>query len=682
MPHVWNNILVATKEELVPVWWNFLKSLQQELYRYKNKPYGIKRAQLGGNGRQLLVAFDSLPREVQDGIGDPRKFKHPLERFYKIDTEAVDYYTDEFIYPDGSYLTPEAQERYIVNASMIKAIFALEEARKTIRLNQGGTLTGITATLCTDAITFQPLLKAKYNVQHSLPTHPRHFKNTLTKFTKLSYISLIKDAKGKSKRNAQKATDVIIKLLNDLFASQLHKPTATEVARQYDAFLGGYLEVINNESGEIYTPKGMQQLSPSTIKAYLVGWENKIGTHTKRSGDRQKLMQKFKPYHSLEQPKYAGSLISIDDRQPPFAYDKRKRLWFYNGIDLASGAFTCWVYGKTKEGLILDFYRQLVRNYAQWGLNLPDGLECESSLNSSFAATFLREGSMFQNVRIEANNARGKRIEAYYGELRQKEKTRLGWLARPFALSESNQAGSKPSPIIPYNDIIKGCLHDIEQWNNTEHKKVKGISCWDYFLENQNPNLKQTNYKSILPHLGYKTETSCHAGIIKLQYHEFLLGDNGKISLGEDLIRLMKQVEGKELDIYWLDDNEGNVLKALIYLRNEKRYICEARPKPTYNRAIIEQTEKDQNARKIMSSYVATIEGFQRRQTGSLEKVTVLDNRLTTLNNNFQIDGLKRRPSEENGKNKEVKILQSPETDEYDLIPEQTTFKKELKDRF
>ncbi len=136
-------------------------------------------------------------------------------------------------------------------------IFALDEARKTIRLNQGGSLTGITTTLCTDAITFQPLLKAKYYVQHSLPTHPRHFKNALTKFVKLSYISLIKDAKGQNKQNARKATSDIIKLLNDLFASQPHKPTATEVARQYDAFLGGYLEVINNESGEKYTPKGM-----------------------------------------------------------------------------------------------------------------------------------------------------------------------------------------------------------------------------------------------------------------------------------------------------------------------------------------------------------------------------------------------------------------------------------------
>ncbi len=679
MPHKWNNTLVVTKDELVPVWWSSINTLYSEIQRYKNKSYGIKRAQLGGNGRQLLVAFNSLPREVQDGIGDPRKVKHILERFYKIDSKAIEFYTN-FQYPEDSYLTPEAQERYIVNASMVASIFRLEKARKIERLTKGGSLKAITVTLCTDAITFQEVLKRKHNIQHSLPKHPRHFKNTLTKFTQLGYISLIKDAKGKSKQNARKATEDIIKLLNDLFATQPHKPTATEVARQYEAFLSGYLEVINNETGEVYPPKGMSQLSPSTIKLYLAGWENKIETHTKRSGDRQKLMQQFKPYQSLEQPKLAGSLISIDDRQPPFEYLKGKRMWFYNGIHLASEAFTCWVYGKSKGGIILDFYRQLIRNYAEWGLNLPDGLECESSLNSSFKNTFLREGAMFQNVRIEANNARGKRIEAYYKHLRYDlEKKREGWLARPFAISEPNQLGSNPKITVPYNEIIEGCLHDIETWNNMEHSKNKGISRWEYFLQNQNSNLKPTNYKAILPHLGYKTETSCHAGIIRLQYQKYLLSNNGKIYLGESLIQLMKQVEGKELDIYWLDDNKGNVLKALICFRGEKRYICEARPKPIYNRAIIEQTEKDKEAPKTMSSYVSTIEAFQKQQTHSLGKITVLENQSYILNNKFQIEALKKQAIKENEK---VEILEPIETDEYNLIPDQLTFKKDLKDRF
>ena len=166
-------------------------------------------------------------------------------------------------------------------------------------------------------------------------------------------------------------------------------------------------------------------------------------------------MQAFKPHHSTDKPQFAGSLISIDDRQPPFKTHDGKRVWFYMAIDLASEAFTCWVHGKTKEGIIKEFYRQLVRNYAEWGANLPDGLECESSLNKSFETTFLSEGAMFQNVRIEPNNARGKKIERYFRELRYSyEKQREGWIARPFALSESNQTGSHEVPTLSYQQII------------------------------------------------------------------------------------------------------------------------------------------------------------------------------------------------------------------------------------
>jgi hypothetical protein len=357
------------------------------------------------------------------------------------------------------------------------------------------------------------------------------------------------------------------------------------VSELYRNFLNGTVEVINNETGELYNPEECPEVSDSTIYYYLARWENKIATHAIRSGDRQKYMAKFKPYHSLEQPKHAGSIISIDDRQPVFEYEKGKRMWFYNGIDLGSEAFVCWVYGKSKEGIILDFYRQMLRNYADWGLNLPAELEGEMNLNASFKDTFLQEGNMFQYVRIEANNARGKRIEQYYRPLRYKyEKQREGWLARPFALDESNQAGAGQAKIIPYEQIIDGCLRDIETWNNTEHSKIKGKSRWEVFLETQNPNLRPTNYRGIIPYLGFRTDTSVNAGIIRFRGSEFLLGDNGIIATSNRLINLMTLAEGRDIQIRWLDKNDGSILKAYIFIGEE--LICEAVPKPTYTNAI------------------------------------------------------------------------------------------------
>ncbi|MGB4776122.1 MAG: hypothetical protein WBP45_13165, partial [Daejeonella sp.] len=353
-----------------------------------------------------------------------------------------------------------------------------------------------------------------------------------------------------------------------------------------------------------------------------------------------------------------------------------KRVWFYNAYDIASECFTCWVHGKTKEGIITEFYQQLIRNYADWGFNLPAELECESSLNASFKDTFLREGSMFQHVRIEANNARGKYIERVFGKLRyQYEKDDKGWLARPHSLKESNQAGPQETKELPYSEIVENALRHIEEWNNEPHSVHTHMSRWEVFCEMQNPNLKPTNYQSFLPHIGYKTSTSVNTGIIRLQRHEFLLGDQGKICTGEKLINLMKQTEGHSIDVYWLDDHEGKVSKALVFIGTQ--YICEAIAKPTYNRAKIEQTPQDLANRELMSAYVATIEAYGRRQKQSIDRVTMIAN-TTPQKKSFVMRGLKTAIQTSTA---ETEILSElPET-EFETNTSQS-FVRAIKDRF
>lgn len=671
MPHEWNNLIVVTKAELMP--WYTEYNLRNTIQRYKDKEWGIKRACNGHNGQQMLIMFDSLPGHIQQALGDPRKCDHILQKYFRIDGEAVNYYKT-YKFEDGSYLATEYQERYITNASMLKAVIALREARIIDRKNKGGSLLGVGSTLWSDAHTFQKTLHAKYELQHTLPENERCFADTLKNFEREGYPSLI--SKKHKNQNTRKVTDETLNLLNGLFVGDRAKPTATEVHRRYDAFIGGYLEVINNETGEMYEPGNFKKLSDATVKNYMASWASKIGTYALRSGNRQTLMQQFKPYHSLDKPKFAGSIISIDDRQPPFKTPDGKRVWFYNGIDLGSEAFTCWVYGDTKEGIINEFYRELVRNYTMWGFNLPNELEAEMSLNSSFTNTFLREGAMFQKVRIEANNARGKRIERYFRSLRYGiEKDRDGWLARPFAKSESNQAGRFDVQALPYRTIIENGLQDIETWNNQPHSIHTHMSRWQVFCEMQHPDLKPINYPAILPHIGYHVGSSCRVGIIRLQYKEFLLGIDGKIALGDRLIHLMKQVEGKEVDIWWLDDHQGAVMKAVVYIGSQ--YICEAIAKPTYNRATIEQTATDKANRQIMSSYVATIEAFGKRQKNSIDTVTIIDKR-PALKKDFIMPGLKQDKLTDLPTGG---LLPEPQEDEYENLPA-PNFNRSLKDRF
>lgn len=669
-----------------------LRIVKDRTFRERIKTGIIKRLRPRNQYTPTLVGWKDLPPDWQKKLievfGEPTKrAKQSLfEKYFELDSMAVYFYAN-YRLKNGVGLPPETQDEYALNASVLNLIDDMFNRRKEFRQLMKGTVKEVWEITANDAELFRRIKP------HTLPTG-RRLRDKLNEYTRgglRNYEVLIH--KNWCNVSALKLDDDTMGLLDNMFATQDQKPTATEVARQYGAFKAGYIEIINNETGECYDPNDFSDIGEGTIRKWLAKWSSKIATHHKRGGDRQKLINLFKPYHSLMQPKYAGSIISIDDRQPPFEYAKGKRLWFYNAIDLGSEAFTCWVHGKDKAGIIIEFYRQLMRNYTEWGLPMPAEIEAEMNLNSSFVNTFLKDGAMFQYTHIEGNNARAKRIERYYGNLRYDyEKQREGWLARPFALSESNQIRLKPVPFVPYEKIIEGCLKDIETWNNTEHSQIKGKTRWEVFIEMQNPNVRPTNWRAILPHLGYKTQTSCNKGIIRLNNGEFVLGNEGEIYFGEKLVMLMDWVEGKELDIYWMDDNDGGVMRALVYLRGGEQCICEAIAKPRYNRARIERTEEDDRNIELMCKYVETIEGYRRSQMKLIDTVTVIDNRPKTLNGKFKIRELKvsNTPdpvTEDSFTARQADFLEEevevmPELIEDDLNGFETGFNSSLKDRF
>ncbi|HBX45530.1 hypothetical protein [Limibacterium fermenti] len=581
----------------------------------------------------MLVSFDSLPHKWQAAIvniwgkAEKQALQTLFEKYYIRDMDAF-YFYSTYKFEDQFGLDRDKIDEYTINASVLNTCGKIYSLRRKLRKEMKGEVRPIWTIINTECKRFKEV------VGHDLPDNERRLRDKYNGYQKEGYGFLIH--KGHRQVNALKVDDEHLDLLNNMFGKMEHKPTYAEVAQTYDGFLAGYVQVINETTGEVYNPKDFKKLSPATVYNHLSKWENKIGNYLARSGDRQRYMAMFKPYHKLLQPQFAGSIISVDDRNPVFEYEDGKRMWFYNGIDLGSEAFTCWVYGTSKKGIIQEFYRQMVRNYAMWGLSLPAELEGELNLNASFTDTFLKEGNMFQFVRIEANNARGKRIEQYYRPLRyQYEKKREGWLARPFALNESNQARTDKKTIVPFDEIVKGCLNDIQSWNNTEHSKIKGLSRWDVFLAMQNPNLRPINYHGILPYLGFKEESSVNTGIVRFRNDKFLLGMDGVICTGDKLIKMMQQVEGRNVNIYWLDDNFGAVLKAHIYI--DGRFVCEAIPQPGYQRARIEQTKEDLLNRELMSKYVNTIESFGRRQKNELDKLTIIDNRPVTIGNSFKI---------------------------------------------
>jgi len=233
----------------------------------------------------------------------------------------------------------------------------------------------------------------------------------------------------------------------------------------------------------------------------------------------------------------------------------------------------------------------------------------------------------------------------------EEEKKSEGFIGRPFARFEHNQAGPGATKIIPYDELVKARLLDLEEYNNKPHPTEPGLSRWEYFEQNQNQELTPPNYAAIIPYLGNKTTTSCNAGYIKLQGHKRAIAMDGNILKGEDLISVMKQIEGRDIDVYWLDANDGSIIKAYAYYQG--RMICEVQAMPKFNRSQMERTEADREAEAIQMAYINTITGFSKTQSAQLEKLGMIDN-TPKPKRKFKIDNIERYEATEDYHDTEV----------------------------
>lgn len=638
MPTERAGILICTLDELVPAHWPSYDSLQKAIKRSEARGYGLRRASRGGNGRELALEYDSLPAPVQSALGDPRKGVHVLEQFYTVDDATVRYYQEH------GYIDDDKYQRNVTNACVLMACVRLLQAREAEIRSKGGKPKKVMEVLCADAQSFNAVLRQRYGSYHTLPECHRTFGRRMARWEAEGYQSMIHGQVGNANRT--KVTGNVLDVFRSMFSRAGDKPTYNAVANRWEAFVHGRATVINETTGEQYDPKDFPALGRSTIYRYLSEWESKIGTDALRMGDRQKLINKHIPYANLDKPEHAGAILSVDDRQPPFKCTSDQRIWMYAGQDVASEAVTTWVFGLDKKGMILDFYRQMVRNYAEWGLCLPYELECESSLNSDLRHGVLRDGNMFTKVRIEANNARGKFIEQSFNKgVRYQEgyeRGRKGYIHRFTNRDESNQAGPGEVPELPYDEIVEMELQLIDQWNNAEHSSIKGMSRWDVFLSRQHPRLSPINWRGILPYIGIATATSCHAGLMKMQNANWYIGDKGTICTGDALIDAMREIEGRDVTIYWMRGNDGKMLKALVYQGD--RYICEAVTPPRPPRASIDRTPEMLAEQEAFNRYRSTIQGYQNAVKGSIDRVMVVNHTPKTIGSSFQHSGTVRQP--------------------------------------
>lgn len=610
---------------------------------YQNYLTMVRRHKLtklrAGKGKDncALIALDSLKPEWRTKIISlyPRPEQvaetNAFNEFIVEDTEAIAYFTQiQKTQPrmEAKHVTRHSNEAAILNGFRKKYEGILKYS------SRGATTRGFWK----KAVSVLEGLNQHW--PHKLPSSEKRLKDKYERYLEYGYKSLLK---GWDNANSRVVNEEIEALLNSIYC-RYFKPNPVQVLKDYNLFLEGKIDIVSGKTGEIYDRAAYEPVSESTVRNYLMKWENQVVTHSKRSNNRLQFGQKNRAYASLTVD-YSGSILSLDDRDLPWKMHNGKRVVAYLAADACSECFVGWAFSKpaTRENdtvhgknvnLIYKMYQNLFQQLDFYGVNMPAEVEVENHLMRSLENEVMKEGNLFRYIRWAApENPQEKHIEGFFRRIRydfdKRQNDGKGWLPRPFARNEANQNRLEDSEKYTYSfeEICQMAIDSMMQWNEAPHpdqKKFPGKSRLDVWLDNQHPELLPIDWRNVARWVGNKTETSvsryelrCNNQIWRLPSPE-LANKTGN--------------SGRALDAYWLPNNAGTIERIYLYEKDTEKYICEALPKEIAHKARIEQTDADKNILGKNYRYNKGIEAHIREGKEQIDNVVVIS---TTATNNI-----------------------------------------------
>lgn len=584
----------------------------------------------GGLGNYVLVEVATLPvrfrERIQEKYGEMKVdiLRDWFAQHYVMDAKARAFYT-RFRFDNGEALPPEHINEYTVNASVLQAVIALLNDTKILRkAMQGG---GVNWSEMAGAISYY---QAEFG--HTLPLSTNRFKARVNEFRESGYECLI--SKKFQNQNKRKVTYTIERLVLSL-AAQKERPYATVVMEMYNQFLCGENEVFDLETGEVYNPEEFVDkkgnpivLSEGTIANILNDHKNKA-LLSKVHDSSWDFNNRYRPYHLRKVATFAGSKISLDDRDLPRPMHNGQRVKAYYAYDVASGAVVGYAYSrlKTKE-LFIDCMRNMFQTLDRNGLYMPAELEVEHHLVSNFADGLMNAGTVFPLIRwCNPGNSREKRAEHFNRTKKYSVEKRLQTnIGRWYAKLEANRPKEEKVydelnntykvRTYSYEELVADDIRAIQEYNSQLHpndKKYPGMTRWDVFCQTQNPDLAAWDRHVLYRYIGECTETSIRQNMYcTVQYQQYRLPS-------PDVIEKLAPRNNKVL-AYYLPDIDGNINEVYIY-QNDK-FIATCALLERYNEATAEQTDADREAYIEQSKYVAQFDSMMRQ--GKIQKVAVV----------------------------------------------------------
>jgi hypothetical protein len=617
-----NGIIGITHGELVP---EFISKYNYDNYIRRNKIEVIRRACYG---TPALVKFDSLPSLIKEQViekyGDPKQNakRSGLAGSLERDGKAVEFYSMYKLY-DGRMLPEDYQREYVANASVLNAMHKVLSETKGIRKSKQKPCRNLYWGNMTESV----MLVQSAEYPHTLPSCEKRLKMKLKEYLENGYESLIS---GKfCNQNTRKVTAKIERLILSLYCMK-NNPFGTDVHDKYHQFLGGAIDVVDVQTGEIIDRKDFIKedgksivLSEATIWNYLNRPNNRAIVDKYRTGTLQ-YNNEHRPHYRRHSPLFAFSKISMDDRDLPRKLKNGIRVKAYYAYDVASGCVIGKSYSQSKDmGLVFECFRDMIRFIDEYGFGMPLEVEVEHHLMNEISDQL---SEMFKFVHFCApSNSQEKRAEHFNRTKKYSiEKSNHSGIGRWWAKSKAYRIDQPKmntetnneykEKAYDYNEVVADDMNDVLQYNNDLHSNQKlypGMSRMEVLKHNMNPDAPKINRAVLMHSIGNCTSTSItRSQAVKVQYQEYQLSHPNIIG------RLLPN--DYTVKAYWLPDSNDEIKE--VYLYQDGKYLDTCTLITRYNEAQAERTEADETTRQNQAKYISSFDSMIK--TDKAEKTT------------------------------------------------------------
>lgn len=593
----------------------------------------IQAARRGCRNTTALIAYESIPKRFQDvivnKIGDPYQLvkKEKFEDRIKLDPEAPSFFS-KYKLEDGRNLPPEVQLQYTNDAHIFYTITGLISKRKNIKKALGNKAKKLWENV-TESI--NSIDKNKWD--HTLPTSRVRIQKRYYRYQELGYLGLISNKWGND--NSRKVNVLIEKLILSLYILP-NKPYNKSVHDLYLQFLGGAIDVVDKDTGELFDREDFKEngvlveLSEGTIYNYINSPKNRPIVDSYRSG-KLEFSSTHRPHAHRTQAKMSLSKISMDDR------DLRKmkdgiRLKAYYAYDVASGCVIGSAYNSFKKTpLFIDCMRDMFNFLNSKGLGIPMEVEVEHHLVKEFKDGLMKAKNVFPFVRwANPGNSQEKYAETLhrikkYGY----EKKYQDGIGRFYSKLEANRPvqekifdaenNNYQEKTYSKEELIAADLEVIEKYNNDQHpnqKLYKGMTRLEVLIYHANPNVAKYEEYLLAKYIGESTPTT-------IRRNQYVSANYAKYVLPS--LEVLDRLAPNNLNVtaYWLPSHK----QEAVHLYQNGEYICTCDKIVEFQTATAEMTKEDKEAFLRQSKYISKFDSHIKESRKQLAKVEIIENK-------------------------------------------------------